>query len=93
MGFKLYYKPISYRIDDIRVRRLRSICGNCKQRKQMWLCEHMSSFLSQKLEPLGGDVFMEVDVVLLEGGESLEEFGQVNLRVPAGRQGFVWYIL
>lgn len=53
----------------------------------------MSSFLSQKLEPLGGDVFMEVYVVLLEGGESLEEFGQVNLRVPAGRQGFVWYIL
>lgn len=62
-------------------------------KENMWLYVHMSSFLCQKLEPLGVDVFMEVFVVLLEGGESLEEFGQVNLRVPAGRQGFVWYFL
>lgn len=30
---------------------------------------------------------------LLEGGEGLEEFGQVNLRVAAGDQGFVWHFL
>lgn len=34
-----------------------------------------------------------VCVVLLEGGEGLEEFGQVDLRVAAGGQGFVWHLL
>lgn len=46
------------------------------------------------LEPLGGVVFTDVCVsLLLEGGEGLEELGQVNLRVAAGGQGFVRHFL
>lgn len=32
-------------------------------------------------------------VILLDGREGLEEFGQVNLRVAAGGQSFVWHFL
>ncbi len=48
---------------------------------------------SQMLELLGGVVSTDVCVVLLEGGEGLEEFCQVDFRVAAGGQGFVGHFL
>lgn len=50
--------------------------------------------VTQMLELLVGVDLTDVCVLfLLEGGEGLEEFGQVNIRVATGGQGFLWHFL
>lgn len=67
------------------------ISGN--QRKQMRSNVQMSRFESDVGASRRCCLYGCVCVVLLEGGEGLEEFGQVNLRVATGGQSFVWNFL
>lgn len=64
---------------------------NDRDTRCRWTCKFPP--LTQMLALLCGVAFTAVCVVLLDGGEGLEEFSQVNLRVAAGSQGFVWHLL
>lgn len=99
LGFKSYNKPVRIREDDKGVRRSKpkitnpAVLGNQWQRKQMRFNVQISSFETNVGASLWCRLYRCACVVLLEGGEGLEEFGQVNLRVAAGGQGFVRHFL
>lgn len=101
LGSKSYNKPIRFREDDMGVRRSKPKITNPtiyiwktknRENRCSWMCKCPP--LSQMLELLGRCcLYRCVCAVLLEGGEGLEEFGQVNLRVATGGQGFNWHFL
>lgn len=95
MGLKPYNGPVMYR--DIEVRRSKlkitnfAIFINQKQMSNVQIVYRRPGPESDVGASQWVFLYRCVCVVLLEGGEGLEEFGQVNFRVATGGQGFVWH--